>query len=87
MKDGDAVRDGNGTLCYGTCDHDKREIDISAETDPEHAKSTLMHEITHAIDWNAGNTLVESQVHAVSIGVYGMLKDNKKVRQYLFGDE
>ena len=84
-KTGGEVISDDGEKCWGTCDYEKREIDIAVETDAVQKRITLLHEIIHAIDWSMGYTLQEAEVHGLAIGLFGVLVENPKVAEYIQG--
>lgn len=75
----------DGDDCFGTCNYTERIIKISKDNPNTHKEYVLLHEIIHAIDYAAGHTLQESEVHALAIGIFGVMKDNKEIREYIFG--
>ena len=75
------VVNGDGLLCWGTCDYDAKEIDLAE--DHKDKRETALHEVIHAIDYNGGYTLEEREVHMLAIGILGVLRDNKGFREWL----
>lgn len=45
----DVVLDENGRDCYGTCDPDKKVIEISAKLRGKKKAQTFLHELGHAL--------------------------------------
>ena len=78
------VVDKDGDKYLGSIDHTTKEIKLNQNMPKEELPMTLLHEVIHAIDRQAGHTLQEAEVLMLSYGIHGVLKDNKKLRQFLF---
>lgn len=52
---------------------------------PDEERETLMHELTHSIERQLGINIAEKKVRQLSVGMYAVLKDNPRLRTYLFG--
>jgi hypothetical protein len=63
------------------------DIWIKLADDNPHIQNqkTLLHEIIHCIDMAAGMTLQESEVKMLAIGLHGVMKDNPKIKEFIFG--
>lgn len=71
-----------GVFKWGSVNANTAEIKISS--DNSHPGITLLHEIVHAIDVMSGEeTLEESEVEMISLGIWGTLRDNPDVRKYI----
>lgn len=71
--------DVNGDLNYfGTCDKKQAKIEISTLANKQRQEQTLVHEILHAVFYEAGIVLdnEEDIVNRVSLVLYQVLKDN-----------
>ena len=66
--------------------HDSRRcrIVISQDDSPRNQPETLFHELLHAIDTALRLELSESQIHALSRGMWSTLASNLELRRYLF---
>lgn len=70
----------------GEIDHINQIITICTLTKPEFQTATLFHELLHAILSNGGfqdQSQLEPIIEALSIGLYGILKDNKSLRDLI----
>lgn len=73
--------DSEGAANLGQCDADDRRIAL--KTGPRHQlQDTLFHELVHA----ACPSLDEETVLEVERGVYAVLADNKKLRNWIFSE-
>lgn len=78
--------DDNGKRLSGQCNHILALIRVERGNPSLYERETLLHEIIHAIDYCAGDTLTEGQVQMLGVGVLGVLRENPKLRTYLFDD-
>lgn len=67
----------------GESDLEKQHITIKDGLKPEQEKSTLLHEVLHAISDTLGAGLTEKQVQGLETGLWAVLKDNPKFVTYL----
>lgn len=49
----------------------------------DQVKDTLLHEITHVLDYDFQLELTERQVHCIATGVMSVLKDNPNFAKWL----
>ena len=54
------------------------------EQSHELPRMTLLHELLHIVSDLNGLSLTEKQVLGLETGLYGMLKDNKDLREFMF---
>lgn len=66
---------------YGLCEDDKQQITVRAGMQVESWADTVIHEITHAIDFNMKLGLTERQVHCIGSGLWAILVDNPELTQ------
>lgn len=73
-KDLDLARNGN----RAEVSNREMEIDIRSDLTPEIQQEALLHEVLHALEdiLMAHDALKESQVHALSSGLFAVLRDN-----------
>jgi len=69
------IRDDEGHEALGRCDTDKLNIIISQDTNIPTPR-ILLHEVIHAIDYEYGLELVESQVRILANALYQVINDN-----------
>lgn len=62
-------------------------IEFNVDTPIHRKREVLLHEIIHAIDFAAGSSLTEEQVTMLAIGLDGVMKDNPRVKDYIFGGQ
>lgn len=79
-------------LCLGRCDMDKHTIEVViGQSDDVTEQQTMLHEIMHAIIQEAGLGFMyegEQQEHIVatlSVHLLAVMKENRRVMQYLLG--
>lgn len=80
------TEDGNHFTQTGLIDQPNQEIQISNNTKPDYQTITLFHEIIHGILYNGGfkdQDQLESLIEAISIGFYGVLKNNPQLRKLI----
>jgi len=65
----------------GLCEDDKQQISIRKGMPIESWADTVIHEITHAIDFNLKLGLSERQVHCIGSGLWAVLADNAELTQ------
>ncbi len=65
----------------GLCEDDKQQISIRKGMPIESWADTVIHEVTHAIDFNLKLGLTERQVHCIGSGLWAMLADNPELTQ------
>lgn len=70
--------DASGFLLYNN-----QLVVLSEGLTPSEEADTLLHEITHAIDFTMGLELSERQVTQLATGLYGVLQDNPEFAQWL----
>ena len=68
----------------GTCDSNKHEIKIKSGMPFDAELDTVIHEITHAIDFQMNLEMSERQVHGVGAGLAAVLTDNPKFIDYMW---
>lgn len=87
VEDGKRAQKENVT---GETDHDNLEILLDADIPEQHKRTTLLHEIIHAIDnftHEPKNHLEEDQVRCLTAGIYQVLRDNPILAMWLLGKE
>ena len=67
----------------GESDLETQHIKIKDGLKPEQEKSTLLHEVLHAISDTIGAGLSEKQVQGLETGLWDVLKHNPKFVTYL----
>ena len=67
----------------GQCDDNKQTITIKKEMPSDLELDTIIHEVTHAIDYQMNLDMTERQVHGVGAGLAAVLIDNPKLIDYL----
>lgn len=60
----------------GLFDGDKQMIHIHTHNQLDARVEALLHEILHMIDYHMDTELEETQIHRMSHGLYGVLRDN-----------
>ena len=74
----------------GCSDHGTTEITLLT-SQPEHSvRSTLLHELIHAVDTSYnphGPNLTEHQVLALETGLFTVFSDNPGLARIIFGDK
>lgn len=61
----------------------KQRILILEDQGFENERDTVLHECTHAIDYQLQIGLKERQVHLVAAGIFSLLRANPKLVRYL----
>ena len=67
----------------GECDNNKQSITLKKEMPSDLELDTIIHEVTHAIDYQMNLEMSERQVHGVGAGLAAVLIDNPKFIDYL----
>jgi len=67
----------------GQCDDNKQLITFQKGMPKDLELDTIIHEITHAIDYQMNLDMSERQVHGVGAGLAAVLIDNPKLIDYL----
>jgi hypothetical protein len=67
----------------GECDNNKQSITLKKEMPFDLELDTIIHEVTHAIDYQMNLEMSERQVHGVGAGLAAVLIDNPKFIDYL----
>ena len=67
----------------GECDNNKQAITLKKEMPSDLELDTIIHEVTHAIDYQMNLEMSERQVHGVGAGLAAVLIDNPKFIDYL----
>ena len=78
---------GDEKWLSGQCNNILALIRVENGNPPLFERETVLQEIIHAVDYQAGNTLTEGQVQMLGVGVLGVLRENPKLRAYLFDKE
>lgn len=65
----------------GLCEDDKQQISVRKGMPIESWADTVIHECTHAIDFNLKLGLTERQVHCIGSGLWAVLADNPDLTQ------
>lgn len=73
-----------GEELYGTHSFARKKIEVSKNRKNDWGL-TLLHEIFHAVDEMSGDTLAEPDVARLSTMLYGVLKSNTRLTDYMFG--
>lgn len=66
---------------YGSVNYDRNVITIYKNRNNDCIIRTLLHEIVHIVDSDLKIGLCEDNVHRFSAGLYGVLKDNKMLKE------
>jgi hypothetical protein len=69
---------------HGQCDSAKHVITLQGGMTKALLLDTLIHEITHAIDYEMNLEMTERQVHGVGSGLAAVFFDNPKFIDYLY---
>ena len=77
------VYDDKAENC-GECDDNKQQITVKKSMPPDLELDTIIHEVTHAIDYQMNLEMSERQVHGVGTGLAAVLIDNPKFIDYLY---
>ena len=78
-------KDKDGTILF-----DAQKIILDDGDHPELVKATLFHELLHVVDYLIGeeeSRLTEAQVYRVANSLFGVLRDNPHLIDYLFDVE
>jgi hypothetical protein len=67
----------------GQCDDNKQTISLKKDMPKDLELDTLIHEITHAIDYQMNLEMSERQVHGVGAGLAAVFIDNPKLIDHL----
>jgi len=68
----------------GNCCHYKAEVQLDPrKTSSGQIKTTLLHEVVHAIEGDMDIKISEKDVNRISVGLYAWMKDNPKVVKWL----
>lgn len=65
----------------GLCEDDKQQISIRKGMPIDNWADTVIHEATHAIDFNMKLGMTERQVHCIGSGLWALLSDNPELTQ------
>ena len=75
---------------HGSTHYKKQKIFLDPEISQQKKEQTLLHEIMHAIWWQTGlwerykeeptKKIEEEIIHALSMGIYQVLKENRFLR-------
>jgi hypothetical protein len=65
----------------GECNDSLQRILVKSGQKPDQAMDTVIHEITHAIDYQMHLGLSERQVHCVAAGLTAVLLENPNLSQ------
>jgi hypothetical protein len=71
----------------GECSVAKQVIKVDLGFHHEYNQDTLLHELLHAIDDSLNLKAGERRVHALSTALLAVMKDNPRVRQFIFGNQ
>lgn len=77
------IHDPKSENC-GLCDSDKQTITIKKGMPNDLELDTILHEVTHAIDFQMNLEMTERQVHGVGAGLAAVLIDNPRFIDYLY---
>ena len=77
------IYDAKSEEC-GCCDSDKQTITIKKGMPNDLELDTVLHEVTHAIDYQMNLEMSERQVHGVGAGLAAVLIDNPRFIDYLY---
>jgi hypothetical protein len=72
---------------YGEWDSDTSEIKIHSDLPDHHKKITLLHELLHGVDEFLGLGLPHKTVYAISQSLYAVMKDNRKMIEWIMEDD
>jgi hypothetical protein len=80
----DAPLQGNNR---GECNFTECRIRFKTDGSPDDVRDTVLHEVIHALDYTMQLGLKERQVHALAAGVLAVLRDNRRLNEWLVGGE
>jgi hypothetical protein len=87
-----SVKLEDGSICYGTTDHDQQEIKIEEGLTPEREADVLIHETTHQLLGSAKKSFVgltehddleEAVCEFIGTALAGHIRDNPDFWRYL----
>ena len=79
----DATESLSASRNLGECSNTSQELLYSLKQGSDQLKDTVLHEILHAIDYAVQANLKERQVHIMATGILSVLRDNKKLAEWL----
>lgn len=68
---------------WGEYDPNTATISVAPMVAIDEKKETVLHEILHAIETMSGNSIPETYIRALSVGLFAVLRDNKTVTQWI----
>jgi hypothetical protein len=81
----DDLKNDAGNDVYGTCDEGSLTIKIKTWMPVDLQKHTILHELTHAIEYGMGLKLKERETDLISGGYMALLHDNPEFADFLVG--
>ena len=76
VKYADGMRNEKGDMLYGEVDYVKQTVTLNSAASDEQAKSTVLHEVIHALDELYIIGLKEKQVEKLGVAFYMFIRDN-----------
>lgn len=86
-KENDLCGTPEGGKFNGRCDHGNTTITVSKNLPEGSKRFVALHEIIHAVSVNSGCGLTETQVEALSNGIFSVLRDNPKISKWLLEEK
>lgn len=71
---------------FGACNYAFQLIEFNPKLADDELKDTIIHEMIHCLDHGMQTEMSERQVHAISTGLYSLLKDNKEFFEWVMED-
>ena len=68
---------------WGISQHEDQEVILQSDLPHEIERSTMWHEVLHAVTFTQFRSLPEEAVEAISYGEFRVMRDNPKLMQYL----
>jgi chlorite dismutase len=72
---------------FGECNYAFQLIQYNGKLALDERKDTIIHEMVHCIDHALQTEMSERQVHAISSGIYSVLKDNPDFFRWVIADQ
>lgn len=79
VKRADNMRNEKGNMLYGEVDYVTQTITLNSAASEEQSKSTVLHEVVHALDELYIIGLKEKQVEKLGVALYMFIRDNPEM--------
>lgn len=79
VKRADNMRNEKGNMLYGEVDYVAQTITLNSAASEEQSKSTVLHEVVHALDELYIIGLKEKQVEKLGVALYMFIRDNPEM--------